>query len=397
MNSSIIKDDMPRLTHRQRFRRQMHFQTVDRGVHWEFGYLDETIDRWHNEGLPADITAGEGPGSIESYFGVDPVAWAPTHCDLIPGFSGEPKLIEKKAGKAIYEHPDGTIAEVQTEGIHTIPHYIKFPIADRNDWQRFKERLDPGHPERVFDWPAVGRNLLNSHSPVGINLGSYFGTPRNWIGFENLAMMCYDERPLVEEIVETLTTLYHSQLEKALPHCDVDFAGGWEDICFRNGPMISPQMFREIVGVRLKRVCDLLRMHGCDVIWTDCDGDVKPLIPVWLEAGLNCMFPLEVQGGSDPVEIRRRHGKQILLRGGVNKHQLSKGRQEILDELKRLEPLVHEGGFIPCVDHRTPEDVSFDNYKYYIREKLALLGWRNDEVAQVWPLRNVKNIFYGKK
>ena len=159
--------------------------------------------------------------------------------------------------------------------------------------------------------------------------------------------------------------------------------------------MISPQMFREIVGPRLKKVCDLLRVHGCDIIWTDCDGDVNPLIPVWLECGLNCMFPLEVQGGSDPVPMREKYGKQLLLRGGINKHNLSKGKKEILAELKRVEKLVEEGGFIPGVDHRCAEDVSYENYKYYIREKLALLGWREDEVSQVWPIQKVKSVFRG--
>ncbi|HUW30125.1 MAG TPA: uroporphyrinogen decarboxylase family protein, partial [Planctomycetota bacterium] len=319
-----------------------------------------------------------------------PAAWVPTHAGILPGFTGDVKVLSVSEGKRVIELPDGTIQEEQTSGIHTIPHYIKFPISNRDDWKRYKERLDPAHPDRTFDWKKIGENLLRSDLPIGIGLGSYFGTPRNWIGFENIAMMCYDDRELVEEIVETLTVLYYSQLEQALKECEADFAGGWEDICFRNGPMISPRMFREIVGPRLKRVCDLLRQHGCDVIWTDCDGDIRQLIPVWLDSGLNCMFPLEVHPGSDPVAIRKQWGKQILLRGGIDKQQLSKGRKEILAELKRVEKLVNEGGYIPGVDHRVPEDVSFDNYKYYIREKLAALGWSNEEVAHVWPIRNVK-------
>ena len=390
MSKSIVDHCTPRLTHRERFRRLMHYQTVDRGIHWEFGYLQETVDRWHHEGLPADIVHGEGPGSIESYFGVDPCAWVPTHTGLLPGFSGDTKVLKQGDGKRTVQYPDGTIAEEQTEGIHTIPHYIKFPIANRDDWKRYKERLNPESPERRFDWKKIGQDLLRSDLPIGIGIGSYFGTPRNWIGFENIAMMCYDDRELVEEIVETLTELYLSQLEPALLECQADFGGGWEDICFRNGPMISPQMFREIVGPRLKRVCDLLRQHGCDVIWTDCDGDIRQLIPVWLDCGLNCMFPLEVHPGSDPAAIRKEYGKQILLRGGIDKQRLSKGKKEILAELRRVEKLVEEGGFIPGVDHRCAEDVSFDNYKYYIREKLALLGWRNEDVAYVWPIRNMK-------
>ncbi len=387
---SIIDGAKPAMTHRERFLRQMHYQSVDRGVHWEFGYLQETIDRWHQEGLPAEITSGEGAGSIESYFGVDPKAGVPVHFGLLPDFDGEAKVIAHRKDSQIVEYPNGMVAEVKTEGVKTIPHYIKFPISCRDDWKRYKERLDPAHPARKFDWKKIGQELLRTDLPVGINCGSYFGVPRDWIGFEGIAMMCYDDRDLVEEIVETLTDLYLSQLAPALKECTVDFAGGWEDICFRNGPMISPQMFREIVGPRLKKVCDLLRVHGCDIIWTDCDGDVNQLIPVWLECGLNCMFPLEVQGGSDPVPMREKYGRQLLLRGGINKHKLSKGKKEILQELKRVEKLVEDGGYIPGVDHRCAEDVSYENYKYYIREKLAMLGWKDCEVRNVWPLQNMK-------
>jgi uroporphyrinogen decarboxylase len=326
--------------------------------------------------------------SVERYFGVDPTAWAPFDAGPVPPFDGAVEVLEAKENARIERLPDGTVQEVQTSGVRTIPHYIKYPIANRSDWQRFKERLDPADPRRFpGDYRELGRRLLRSDLPVGIGLGSYYGIPRNWIGFENISLMLYDDRPLLEEIVATLAEVHYRQIERAVQHVEVDFAAGWEDICSRAGPMISPSLFRQIVGPHLKRVCDLLRQHGCTVIWTDCDGDVTQLVPVWLECGVNCMFPLEVHPGSDPVKFRRMWGRRILLRGGIAKHQLAFGRKEILAELKRVEPVVEEGGFIPHGDHRIPEDVPYENYRYYVREKLAMLGWRDDEVAQVEPLR----------
>lgn len=385
MSRSIIDRGIGELTHRERFRRVMHFQSVDRVPHWEFGYLDETIERWHTEGLPAQYN--DIP-SVEAYFGVDPVAGVPFRDGPIPPFEGPVEVLEEREESRIERLPDGTVQEVQTTGITTIPHYIEFPIKDRDDWQRFKERLDPEDPRRFeTDYKELGRRLLRSELPVGIGIGSYFGIPRNWIGFENISLMLYDDRALIEEIVETLGRIYYRQIEEALKHIEVHFAAGWEDICSRAGPMLSPAMFRDIVGPRLKRVCDLLREHGCTVIWTDCDGDVTDLVPVWLECGLNCMFPLEVHPGSDPVKYRQMWGRRILLRGGIAKYQLAGTRQDILNELKRVEHLVEEGGFIPHGDHRIPHDVSYGNYKYYVREKLAMLGWRDDEVAQVDALR----------
>lgn len=388
---SIVDPQRAPLTHRERFRRQMHYQSIDRGVHWEFGYLQETIARWHQEGLPSEITAGEGPGSVEAYFGVDPSRRLPVMMGIHPNWEGETKILERKKDSAIVQRPDGTILEEKTAGIKTIPHYIKFPIANRNDWQRYKERLDPNHPDRKkVNWKALGEELRHCDVPVGVWIGSFFGWPRDWIGFENIGLMVYDDRPLIEEIVGTLADLFCSQLEMALSEVAVDFAAGWEDICFRNGPLISPAMFKEIVIPHVKRVCDLLRQHGCDVIWTDCDGDIRPLVPLWLDAGLNCMFPLEVHPGSDPVWLRKEYGKRILLRGGLEKYKLSKSRPEILAELKRVEKVFAEGGYIPHGDHRIPEDVPYDNYKYYVREKLTMMGWKPQEIRAIWPLRNFK-------
>ena len=275
---SIIEHSMPRLTHRQRFLRCMHFQAVDRVPHVEFGYLDATVRRWHKEGLPAEYNDN---ASIEAYFGVDPVVMVPLSTGFHPPFEGEPVVLEERSATRIVQHPNGQIIEEGTRGQSTIPHYIKFPIANRDDWKRFKERLDPDDPARhKTDYGELGRELLDTDRPIGVGLGSFFGVPRDWIGFENIALMCYDDRALVEEIVGTLSDLHYSQLEKALRHCEVDFASGWEDICYRGGPIISPQMFREICGPHIKRVCDLLRQHGCTVIFTDCDGDITDLVPV---------------------------------------------------------------------------------------------------------------------
>jgi len=384
MPDSIIDPKSPKLTHRERFRRVMHFQTVDRIPHWEFGYLRHTVDRWHKEGLPAQY---DDDGAIERYFGVDPSTGVPISTGLNPGFEGSVQILEEKEDSRIEKHPDGTIQEVKTKGISTIPHYIKFPISNREDWKRYKDRLNTDDPVRhQTDYRKLGAELLRSDLPVGIGIGSFFGTPRNWIGFENIALMCYDDRPLVEEIVTTLSDLQYLQMQKALKYVEVDFAAGWEDICYRSGPIISPKMFGEICGPHIRRICTLLREHGCTVIWTDCDGDITPLVPVWLECGLNCMFPLEVHPGSDPVKYRKMYGRQILLRGGLAKYQFAGTKKDVMRELKRVEHLVHEGGFIPHGDHRIPEDVSYENYKYYVREKLIMLGWRKDEIAQIEPL-----------
>ena len=184
--------------------------------------------------------------------------------------------------------------------------------------------------------------------------GSFIGRIRDWVGFENLAYLSVDDPDLVEEMVAHMAEMALRLMPTVLERGQFDAASGWEDIAFNSGPILSPTFFRDRIMPHMKPVMDMIRQHGIDVIWTDCDGNILKLIPLWLSVGLNCMFPLEVNPGNDPVALKKEYGRSLLIRGGFNKFALHEGREGILRELKRLEPAVAEGGFIPHVDHRAP-------------------------------------------
>jgi len=154
----------------------------------------------------------------------------------------------------------------------------------------------------------------------------------------------------------------------------LDFAAMWEDMCFNHGPILQPKYFEELMVPRLKKVMGFLKEHGCDVVYVDCDGNINELVPLWLKAGVNCMFPLEMRGGTDAVKLREKYGHKILLLGGENKTRLIAGENEIKKEIARLKPLVEDGGYIPHVDHRCPPDVTFENYLYYLKLKRDTFG-----------------------
>ena len=109
------------------------------------------------------------------------------------------------------------------------------------------------------------------------------------------------------------------------------------------------------------------------IIWSDCDGNILPIVDCFLAGGVNCMFPVEVNAGSDPVLLRQRW-PDILMQGGFCKMRLAEGKAAIRREMERLQPLVRAGGFIPGVDHRVQADVKLENYKYYLKLKRELLG-----------------------
>jgi uroporphyrinogen-III decarboxylase len=195
------------------------------------------------------------------------------------------------------------------------------------------------------------------------------------MGFEQIAIAFYEMPDLLREMIDYMCDFNLAILEKLVCDIDFDYANGWEDIAFRNGPIIGPAMFREFLLPGYRRIASFLRRHGINVIFTDCDGDINPIVDLWVEAGFTCQFPLEVAAGTDPVALRERFGDRVLLIGGVNKRALIAGRDAIDREMERLAPLVAHGGFIPHVDHRCPPDVTFENYLHYLEAKKKILGF----------------------
>ncbi len=361
------------MTHRDRWVRTMHFEPVDHIPDEEFGYWDNTLRSWHEQGLPREI---DTLPKADVYFGFAPRGWVPVNQSLLPGFERE--VLDDSGDHVLIRDEHGATCEIHASGEDSVPHFVDFLLKGREEWEReFRPRLDPDDPRRLPDqssWDELKKHWEQSDHALGIGIGSLYGWMRDWMGFERAAMMVYDDPGLVEEIMETITQIVLRTIDRVASQVQIDFGAGWEDMAFRNGPMISPSTFERLMVPRYRRMTELLAKHGCDIVYTDCDGNINALVPLWLEAGVNCMFPVEVAAGTDPVALRDRYGRQILLLGGVNKRALIQGKEAIRSELERIEPCVREGGWIPHVDHRVPPDVTFENYRYYLAAKRDMFG-----------------------
>lgn len=380
---------MENLTHRERWMRTLRFEPVDRVPDLEFGAWFQTVDRWAHEGLDTYAITEWGP--IERYFGTDDQEYGPgvpINLGALPGFDKE--ILEERGQHYIMRDSEGALSEqLKPEFGASIPRYIHFAIETRKDWERLRdERLDPNHPDRLpryFD--ALVRRLKGADYPVSLWLGSLYGVPRNWMGVERISTTLYDDRALVEEIMEHLTRMTLTILEKlAGKGLQVDMGLWWEDMCYNHGSLISTRMFGELMVPRYKRITDFTRREfGTHFHQLDCDGNIHQLVPLWQEAGINVMFPVEV-AHTDPYRISREFGTRVPIRGAFDKRALIEGPAAIDAEFAHLRPLLERGGFIPHTDHLVPPDVSFENYVYYRRKKCEFIGkpWREPGIRH-WP------------
>jgi uroporphyrinogen decarboxylase len=203
--------------------------------------------------------------------------------------------------------------------------------------------------------------------PVGLHLGSLIGHMRNIMGVENHSYLYADDEELYAEIVDTLCGLcYECAKEMLASGVKFDYAHYWEDICFKNGPLVSPHVFRELVGPWYKKINDMVNNHGIDIISLDCDGCIDALVPIWLENGVNTMFPIEVGTWNASIAPwREKYGRELRGVGGMNKTVFARDKKAVEQEVERLKSLIDLGGFIPCPDHRIAPDAKFELVQYY--------------------------------
>ena len=372
------------MTHRERSKAVLHYQPSDRLPIVHFGYWGETLQKWIAEGhFSQHDLHGYADGNavdlaLSATLGFD-YNWQSmfySNGALHPGFET----------KVIAEFPDGSrhiqggdgVTILQKPDAGSIPAEIDHLLKDRASWEEhYKWRL-VWSKDRVSE-AELGRLAQTPRdTPLGLHCGSLFGDLRNIIGVVGLSYLYADDESLFQEIIDTFGDLCYRNVERILElgtGVAFDFAHFWEDICFKNGPLVNPSVFREYVGPHYRRITDLLNQHGIDIVSLDCDGKIDALVPIWFENGVNTMFPIEV--GTWDASIapwRQQYGAGLRGVGGMNKTVFSQDRAAVDAEIERLKPLVALGGYIPCPDHRIAPDAQWDNVQYYCAKMRETFG-----------------------
>jgi len=346
----------------QRFSACMKYQPVDHAPFWAWGAWPETLERWKREGYDPERfdPSSAADGRIGSGHW-----WFPN-----PPF--ERRVVREDATHVVYVNHEGILMqELKDNPWSSMPQFLKFPVETREEFRRFwgermrpnlDTRIGPGWRESLEAWRArTAPSII-----ISDRWGGFFGPLRNMLGVERLCMTFYDDPAFIEEMMDADADLTIAIMEQVLDVTAIDAFVFWEDMAFNHGPLLSPELARKFMLPRYRRVADFLRRRGVKYIGLDSDGQIHPLIPVWLEAGLNFLYPFEVQAGMDVLDVRRRYGRDLRIWGGVDKRALAKGPAAIDAELERVRPLIEEGGYIPHTDHSCPPDVSFANYCHFM-------------------------------
>ena len=359
------------MTARERFLRQMNFKSVDRTVNMEFGYWDENFTEWKMF-RDNNITKN---AEADVFFNFDPIPIIGGRTWMYPPF--EEKEISRTERHRVIQNHDGLYAEVPLDTSHsTIPHFMKSSVVTPDDWKRVKaEHFEKDIPERNVDIEALKDKYPEDRDyPLGVNFGSMIGKIRDMLTFEGICYAIMDYPDMVEDMVETCCQLSEHFLDQVLPHFSFDFGAGWEDICYNMGPIVPPDFFNSVVVPRYKRLTSRMKANGITLIYTDCDGDVRTILDGFIEGGINCLFPYEVNSCAHPGELLDKYPGELRIMGGFDKMQMGYGKEAIKKYMESILPYVERGGYIPFCDHRCPPNVTEEDYLYYLDLKREMLG-----------------------
>lgn len=345
-----------KLTSRERFARIYQHKDADRIPIIDYPW-ESTIERWKREGMPENI-------DWVNYFGTDYV------------FSFRPDNSPRYKYKIVEETED-YIIETSQWGVTykswkyktSKPEFLDFKITDRESWKEAKERMTPSR-DRI-DW----EHLKNIYKQNGKGLGAWISAGL-WFGFDiTHAWFIGTERVLIAMIEDPdwCLDIFTRELEVSLASLDMIWDEGYhfdevnwpDDMGYKNNLFFSVQKYVEILKPLHKKVVEWARQKGVYLRFHSC-GDINPLLPHFYEIGLDCISPLEIKAGMNPIELKKKFGDRMTFHGGINA-MLWNDTEAITEEIKRVIPIMKEnGGYIFGSDHSIPDSVSMENFKYIL-------------------------------
>ena len=366
------------MTNRERALNLLHYKPVDRMPAVHFGYWHELLIEWAEQGqIPMELVNRHGDSNDADRELDRILGWDFNWQHLVGAYMGLNPCFEHKI---LDTFPDGTLRvqnsvgliEKVKPGVNSIPSEDDYLCKDREAYEtlyRPKMQFDPARIN--LDFFKAFNETRDPEVPIGLNLGSVLGDIRSMVSVIGMSYLIYDEdEDLFADIVDTYADMQYECVKTILETgAKFDFAHFWEDICFNSGPLLSPEIFRELCAKHYKKRTDLCHAYGIDIISLDCDGVTEQLLPVWYENGVNTMFPIEVGTWGDQfAPARAKFGPGMLGVGAMDKTVLREDKAAVDRELEKMRRLASLGGFIPCPDHRLMPGTKFELVQYYAEE-----------------------------
>jgi uroporphyrinogen-III decarboxylase len=261
------------------------------------------------------------------------------------------------------------------KGRATIALPLEYPVTDMDSWLRIKHWFT--FQEGRIDWNAVAAaKAAQQQGALAVaSMPGGFDLPRQLMGEENVCLCYYDDPELMHDILDTAGSTACTVFERISDVLTIDNLSVHEDMAGKSGPLVGPNQVEAFIKPYYRRVWDLLQSRGTRLFSQDSDGNMNAVIDAFLDCGVNIMYPAEPAAGMDIVALRKKYGRRLAFKGGIDKHVLRQDKTAIERELLyKLQPLMQQGGVVFGLDHRIPNGTPLEHYRFYVDTARELLG-----------------------
>lgn len=344
------------MTSRERIRTTLRRREPDYVPLVEQCFWPDTLTRWQQEGMAEDTSPAE-------LFGLDRTV----HLDLDNSLRLPTEKLEETAGWILERDADGVVYR-RWKSNYGPPSEVDSLIKTRADWERYRERLQPD-PTRIGDGI---RQAITDAATTGHFCTISPGEPVWWtlrtLGMERALLTLAADPDLFADMLARQAALGLEMVRQLLSE-GFRPDGIWfsSDLCYRNGMLFSPATYRRYMMDYHREFARLCHEHDMFLL-LHCDGDVREFIPLLIEAGFDCIEPLEARAGNDVRELKPHYGDRISFFGNINMDVLATGDRDLIthEVVSKVETAKHGGGYIHQSDHSVPPTVSFDSYRFWM-------------------------------
>lgn len=305
---------------------------------------------WRNDlahdGTPVQIPAGFQPVTLEN------------GDKVVLDREGD-AFLRMPAGGFYYDlckHPLNHVKDVQA-----LDRYAEeFASMDRPDWYDM--------PLEQLEQSTRSIRETNDRALVGCFAGHIFQAGQFLRGWSEFLMDLIGNPALAEAIMDRLAQAhidaFDRYAETAYKH--VDIIEVCDDMGMQNATWISPGTYRKLVKPYHKRLYEHIKTRTGAPILLHTDGSVSPLIPDFIEIGVDIINPVQYTAARmDLASLKRDFGKDLCFwGGGVDTQEIMPfgTPEQVSDEVKRcIDTLAPGGGFVFAVVHNITEGTPLEN------------------------------------
>lgn len=221
-----------------------------------------------------------------------------------------------------------------------IPAVLASPISDITR-----------HVDYVFPDPAADHrfeSLAGAYDKLGgkqaliLNLRDGWSDMRDLLGYEDSLMNLLLEPEHFASLLDRVVDYNLALARAAVERYDIRIIATTDDIANANGLLVPPAKYFELIAPAFAKAVKGYKDLDCYCI-KHCDGDVTPLIEFWIEAGIDCIDPIDPTAGMKMAEFKQKYGDKICLKGNIDcTGALCDGTEEDVEEEVKI--CLAEGG-----------------------------------------------------